>query len=166
MSRTSPRYGDTVRVGNNRIESHYLRFIGDQLKRFQDRKRRLRELEEGIIKATSIMDTLGMPRGSDPGNPTQGAAWRLMDEKEPTFAYRSHLRGWIAAIDEVYKSLPVEHQQIIKQIYWDRRFTLYGVGRNLHMSRQSVNLKRNEALVEFAIKLIGDHILIPAGPKD
>ena len=160
MSRTSPRFGHTVRVGDFRIESHYLRFIADELRRYPERKDSLRELEAGVIKGTSELDTLGMPRGSGPSNPTHAAALRLMDVNEPTFKRRVHLRTLVASVDEWFRRLPDEQRQIVRHLYWEGHLTMLGVASRLHISLPTLNRTRNHILATMAVHLIGDHILI------
>jgi len=148
-------------VGNYRVESHYLRFAADELRRYQGRKHSLRVMEDSVIRGTSITDNLGMPRGTDVSNPTHNAAMRLMDVNDPTFKRRAHLRVWVNSTDELLRSLPNEQQQIIRLIYWEGDLTILGVARRLNMAMPTVNRHRNAALLAFAVHVIGDQILIP-----
>lgn len=160
MSRVHPRYGDTVKIGDVRVESHYLRFVADELRRYAERKRRLRELEEDVIKATPFYDNTGMPRASDVSDPTHGAALRLQDSQEPTFRMRVHLRMWLRTVEDVYKRLPQEQQQVIRMLYWDKRYTIHGIATELNMSRPTVYRHRDKALFAFASHIIGEENII------
>jgi hypothetical protein len=118
-------------------------------------------MEEGVIKATSQENNLGMPRGGEVSNPTHAAALRLMDVNEPTFKRRSHLRLWINSVDELLRKMPEEQQRILKMLYWDKRYTPLGVGLELNMHRATVYRHRDKALLTLAVHLIGEHILMP-----
>lgn len=167
MARQHPRYGEVVRVGDYMVESYYLRFIADSLRRLPQKRRELRDLEEGVIRATPVEDLTGMPRAPETvGNPTLAAAHKLMDEHEPTFGRRAHLRLWLHSVDEIYRKLTTDQQQVIKLLYWDKSVTVLGAGERLNVSVPTAYRLRNHALLAFATELIGDHILMPVVERD
>jgi hypothetical protein len=107
-------------------------------------------LEEGIIRATAPVEP-GMPRSSTPGNPTLGRVMALMNDQET-----AHLRMMIRTIENVNNDLTPLQQDIIKHLYFEKRYTVDGVAFQLERDEKTIRQHRNQAIVAFVIALIGD----------
>lgn len=145
MSRT------ILQVDGVEVERHYIRFIEDELRRHPLRKIRVRTLEDDIIRASPNFEP-GMPRGTDPGNPTMNRAVALMKDAE-----LAHIRGMVAAVDEVLKLLSQDQREIVRHFYFEDRLKAAGIAEEMKMHIQSVYRERNRALVRFCYALIGTH---------
>lgn len=142
-----------IRIGDFEVESHYLRFVESELKRHPYRKRRLKELEDDLIRATSEEDNTGMPRGSNVSNPTLVKALALMKDDQ-----RAHLQMQVRRVEEVYKGLTELQQRIVDLLYFGNRYTYRGVMEQLHVSRRQMYYHRNKALLDMAFAIVGDHV--------
>lgn len=143
---------EIVHIGEFHVERHYLRFVESELKRHPHRKRRLRDLEDDIIRATPEEDLTGMPKGSTPGNPTLNKAISLMRSEE-----RAHLSMMVRRVEDTFTRLSPLQQDIIRLLYFDGRFTLEGVIEKVHCPRRTFFRQRNGALLAFTLTLVGDH---------
>lgn len=161
MPRVAPHYAQVVKIGEHRVERSYLTFMAALLQQHGLRKRILRDLEEQVIRATPAEGNQGMPRASGVSNPTHAAMERLDDDREPTFRARGRLRATIRTIEEVYTILSPDQQTIIDGLYLRKDKTLVGVALAINKSQATVCRWRNEALLTFALNLIGDEILLP-----
>lgn len=147
-----PLADSPMRVGDFTIERHYVRFVEAELRRHPHRKRRLSAMEDEIIRATPGEDLTGMPRGSGPGNPTMNQAFALMRNEE-----RARLALMVRLVEVVFAELQPLQQDIIRLVYWDGRYTLEGALAKVPASRRTFFRRRNQALLAFALSLVGDH---------
>lgn len=145
MSRT------ILQVDGVEVERHYVRFIEEELRRYPLRRIRIRVLEDDIILSAPHSEP-GMPRGYDVSNPTMNRAVALMKDAE-----LAHIRGMVAAVDEVLRLLSQDQREIVKHFYFENRLKAEGIAEEMRMHIQSVYRERNRALVRFCYTLIGEH---------
>jgi hypothetical protein len=139
-----------IRVDEFLVSNHHIRWVEAELRRHTHNKRRLRLLEENIIRSTPAVEP-GMPRGSEVSNPTLGRALALMKDNEV-----SHLRLVVRGVEEVFSDLTPIQQQIIRGLYLEGRYTLQGMAMQMEVNFRTVLRQRNRALLAYAIALIGE----------
>jgi hypothetical protein len=138
-----------IRVDEFLVSNHHIRWVEAELRRHTHNKRRLRLLEENIIRSTPSVEQ-GMPRGSEVSNPTLGRALALMKDNEV-----SHLRLVVRGVEEVFGDITPVQQQVIRGIYLDNRYTLQGMALQMSVHPRTILRQRNRALIAFVIAMIG-----------
>lgn len=139
-------------VDNVEIDRHHLAYVEAELRMYPARKRSLAFMEQTAAWSAGQMEP-GMPHGGGAGDPTGERAIRLASNPE-----REWLSVWVRTVEDTFHSLPIEQQQVVKRLCFERRLTPEGVAQELNMHLATVYRIRNRALLQFAVVLLGPHV--------
>ncbi len=124
-------------------------YVEWQLEHYHEDKRQLEQLKSEMIpSATANYEFNGGGRASEPGNPTERAAIRML-----TNPYILNTERSIKAIEAVLSRCDDADKKLIELVYWKKSHTVYGAVMRVNYSTKTGYRHLNDILCSIALEL-------------
>lgn len=124
-------------------------YVEWQLEHYHEDKRQLEQYKLDLMPAaTANYNFNGGGRSSEPGNPTERAAIKML-----TNPYILNTERSINAIEAVLSRCDETDIKIITMVYWKRTHTVSGAGMKAGLSQSGTYLRINKILCTVALEL-------------
>lgn len=120
-----------------------------ELENYHKNKREIERCRLDLMPSTiANYNFTGGGRSSEPGNPTERAAIRMVTNLYILTTERS-----VQAIDEVLDACDDLDKSLIDMVYWKKTFTVYGAGLKVNLSRRAAYDHISKILYTIACKV-------------
>lgn len=124
-------------------------YVEWQLEHYHEDKRQLEQYRLDLMPAsTANYNFNGGGRSSEPGNPTERAAIRML-----TNPYILNTERSIKAIEAVLERCDEADKKLIELVYWKKSHTVYGAVMRVNYSTKTGYRHLNDILCSIALEL-------------